>query len=95
VLLLHAFEHALDLVIVGDVTLLSGSLPAGRFDFIEDVRCEVGGVMVVDDRRRSGVGELFGDRPTNSTVLWQIRACRAITSDLSGACRRESGVIPF
>jgi hypothetical protein len=41
--------------------LLGGSLAVGRFDFIEDVRGEVGGVMVVDDRRRAGVSELLGD----------------------------------
>ena len=60
-LLLEAAEHALDLVVVSDVTLLGESLAAGRFDFLKDVRGEVGRVMVVDDRRRAGVGELLGD----------------------------------
>src|ERR1039457_698651 len=52
---LDAAEHALDLVVVSDITVLGESLAAGRFDFLKDVRGEIGGVMVVNDRRGAGV----------------------------------------
>ena len=66
-------------------------MPAGRFDFIEHVRGEVGGVMVVDDRRRAGVGEslaIAAPRPREPPVTRATRPSKGFEDFTLGSAER-------